>query len=767
MTTEGTITPRRRRPALYSVDVPGMLAKEGEGCPRVNPLTIDEVTREVKLTDVRKQPINTLYLSFRDTVRKRPKKPFLGTRIPVKDENGKSKAGPYMWLTYEQVLTKVSLVSRAFAKWEGMGPQKAFGLYGKNCAEWVIAEHAAFARNWITVPLYDTLGKEAMLNILNQTEMHALAASEECALKLIELLENQNKQNKGGEPQVTIEWLTVFSSIPNALFSDRDEFSVSEGLVERALAAGIKHVVPFSHLLLTNAETVSFIEGEDVPPASEDLCTICYTSGATGMPKGAMIPHYALLSACLSIFDFNQVPDPRDPKTDWSALNDMRTCFEITSHTVYLSYLPLAHIFERLGLHGLEICGGSVGFYQGDITQLTDDAAALQPTVFFTVPRLLNRIHDKVLAGVAQSSSLSRWIYNTAYSYKLANLKSGAGFEHWLWDWLVFGKIKEKLGGRLKCILSGSAPLSQDVLEFTRIAFFCEVYEGYGQTEACGGDVCTAFGDWSLTGHVGAPAPSLMIKLVDIPEMGYRSTDKPHPRGEICFKGATCFIGYYRDEAKTKETIDEDGWVHSGDIGSWDALGRLRIIDRKKNIFKLAQGEYVAPERVENILIKCPIVQQAFVYGDPLENSTVALIVPDEEILRTWATKHHIINTDEQKSLEALLKDVRVRAHLTTQILSLGKEGSGELTGIETPRGVILEPTPMSLENGLLTSTFKARRPDVAARYLEAFRTLYSKLKNVTGEIKSASAAGGEKAILLATADELGVEIPTTSTTAA
>lgn len=217
---------------------------------------------------------------------------------------------------------------------------------------------------------------------------------------------------------------------------------------------------------------------------------------------------------------------------------------------------------------------------------------------------------------------------------KKANLASTV--HHTLFDFLVFKKVRERLGGRIRALVTGGAPLATEVIEFLRIAFSCDVFEGYGQTETCAAGTITAPGDYSL-GHVGPPFPCCEVKLIDVAEMSYLTSDKPFPRGEICFRGHNVFRQYYKDPQKTKETVDANGWCHTGDIGMFDAQGRTRIIDRKKNIFKLAQGEYISPERIENIYANNEFVAQAFVYGDSLQATLVAIIVPDEEVLMKFA----------------------------------------------------------------------------------------------------------------------------------
>lgn len=225
--------------------------------------------------------------------------------------------------------------------------------------------------------------------------------------------------------------------------------------------------------------------------------------------------------------------------------------------------------------------GGAVGFYAGDTTKLMDDLVNLKPTVFASVPRLYNKIYDGVLSAVNKKGGIAKQLFDYAYKSKLSYLQKGQGSTHALWDRVVFGKIKEKLGGRVKIMLTGSAPLSGDVLNFFRIVFCTTFIEGYGQTENfCG----ISMGDCAdvAVGHVGAIDPCCEVKLVDVPDLNYRSTDKPYPRGEICVRGPMVFQGYYKDPEKTAETIDKDGWQHTGDIGQFGDAGRLQIIDRVK-----------------------------------------------------------------------------------------------------------------------------------------------------------------------------------------
>lgn len=304
-----------------------------------------------------------------------------------------------------------------------------------------------------------------------------------------------------------------------------------------------------------------------------------------------------------------------------------------------------------------------------------------------------------------------------AYQQKKANLAKGIN-QHWLWDKVVFGAVRARLGGRVKYMITGSAPIAPDVIDFLRICFSAEVYEGYGQTETCAGLSITLTKDLE-SGNVGVPLPCGEVKLIDVPGMNYTSADKPYPRGEVCIKGNQLFREYYKDAEKTAETISADGWCRTGDIGMWDGKGRLVIFDRVKNIFKLAQGEYIAPERIENVYCKHELVAQAFVYGDSLQATLVGIIVPDKEELLKYAKLKGI-----EGDFATLCGDEQVRKYLLQQLIAHGK--ANDLKGFENVKNISLEPQPFSVDNNMLTPTFKLKRHEAKLHYEETIKGLYS-----------------------------------------
>jgi len=397
-----------------------------------------------------------------------------------------------------------------------------------------------------------------------------------------------------------------------------DAFSAEDA--EKARAAGLK-IFHFNDVVKAGEENPQVVLRE---PKPESIYMFCYTSGTTGDAKGAKITHYGLVGNT-SFWDYSKV--------DW------------TNDDVVLSYLPLAHAYEQSTLIKSIAVGFQIGYYSGDVLKLMEDVVVLKPTVFNTVPRILNRIYSKILEGVATKSGFAQWLFNKAIKEKAEAYKISGSLAHSTYDATVLKTIRPILGGRVRAMTTGAAPINADVLAFLQVAFSAHIHEGYGQTEALI-TTLTDKNDINSAGTVGGPVPTIRFRLKDIPEMGYLHTDKPYPRGELQFYGNTLFKGYYKNPERTAEAFSEDGWINSGDVSVILPNGNIKIIDRAKNIFKLAQGEYVAPEKLENIYVQAGLVGQIFVYGDSLQSFLVGIVVPDPEVLPKFVQanpgKYHI-----------------------------------------------------------------------------------------------------------------------------
>lgn len=241
------------------------------------------------------------------------------------------------------------------------------------------------------------------------------------------------------------------------------------------------------------------------------------------------------------------------------------------------------------------------GYYSGDVLKLTQDMQILKPTIFTSVPRLFNKIYGAIQTKFKGLFGLKDMLMGYAVNSKLQQYKSGGGLDSPFLDKMIFNKVKDILGGKVRIMITGSAPIAADVLEFLKVCFCCDICEGYGMTESCAGSSITYPND-PETGHVGGPLQCVKFKLRDIPEMGYLHTNDP-PKGELCMWGPSITKGYFRNPEKTAEAFHGE-WLLSGDVGMVLPNGALKIVDRAKNIFKLSQGEYIAPEKLENIYVQ-------------------------------------------------------------------------------------------------------------------------------------------------------------------
>lgn len=665
----------------YSVVLPERLSDTGPWTVRRSAACPKELATTYPSPD---DHIRTLYDVLEHTVQRHPEINYLGTRT----SDSKGKPGSYTWMTYAQVAETRTHIGSGLLHL-GIKPGSTVGLYSVNHTGWLLVDAACSAYSMTSVPLYDTLGPDAVTYICGHAELTAVACSIDVLDTLLKCL-----------PECpTVKIVLVYAMKPGQqLPPTTDRVSAKLYKLEDVAHQGQQH--PKAH----------------IPPSPTDLCTICYTSGTTGVPKGAMLTHGNLVADSAGMI-----------RATYVAPGIVQTAYgteESVPGDRYISYLPLAHIYERVITVSVTYRALSIGFYRGNVLELLDDIQELKPHMFCSVPRLWNRIYDRVNATIQASNPISRKLFETAYNSKKAALDRGdlsggkmAGF----WDKLVFSKIKARIGGEIKFMSTGASPISTEVFEFLRICFGATVSEGYGMTEtAC--TIAMTRPDDATMGHVGAPLDCCEVKLEDIPDMNYKNTDQPYPRGEICVRGPTIFKGYLKDEEKTREVLDGDGWLHTGDVGTWLPGGRLKIIDRKKNIFKLAQGEYVAPEKIENVYVRCPLVAQSFVYGDSLRPQLVAVVIPDPEALQPWAASRRLT-----QDVNALCNDDQVKSAIMKSMQEEGRAAG--LKGFEQVAAIHLHPEPFSIENGMMTPTFKVKRPQAKQAFQKQLDAMYAKLE--------------------------------------
>lgn len=551
---------------------------------------------------------------------------------------------------------------------------------------------AAYRQGITLVPLYDTLGRDVVQFICDQTLLSTICCEGKKVMDILNIA-------------------SEMTSLKNLITM---EPSFTPEQVDAAKKANIQ-LYTYNEVLKSGQLNLA---AEAVYDPYTTINTICYTSGTTGMPKGAMLTHGAFIAIRAAVNDVLKAQQ-----------------LSMTNEDAHISYLPYAHVFERGVTETFIDNSVRIGYYSGNPANLVDDISLLQPTYFVSVPRVLNRIYEKVTDGLSKKTGVASILINRGLATKLEQVRNTGVVTHPLWDSLVFNKTKALLGGKVKMIFSSSAPLSPTVIEFLKVVFSTAVIEAYGMTEStCTGTFCHQLDP--TTGHVGGLVSTAEMKLKDIPEMGYTNADKdefgnPTPRGEVCFRGPGILKGYFRAPEKFAEVVDEDGWYSTGDVALILPNGAVKIIDRAKNLFKLSQGEYVAPEKIENIYQLAPAVSQAFVFGYSTERYLIGIIVPNfEEFGFDWAKKAG--KGDMTK--EQLCADANFQAEVLKQCTEQGK--SAGLASFEQIKGLHLTPTPFTIDNELLTPSFKLKRHVAKTVFASEIEMVYNNVggREVNGQ---------------------------------
>ncbi|KAF8782235.1 long-chain-fatty-acid--CoA ligase 1-like isoform X2 [Argiope bruennichi] len=561
----------------------------------------------------------------------------------------------YEWISYGEFIKKAEIFGSGLVK-IGLNPSPSsfVGIYAQNGLEWVVAQFGVWRNSSAVVPLYDTLGPDASTHIIKQAEIKIVICDNEDKVR------NLIKRRK------------ETPSLKHIITTTTVDQEVRELALEKDICL---HTFNEIENLGQDCSTTASL------PQSSDVALICFTSGTTGVPKGVVLTHENLISLCYS---FNL------------ALGKSA----ITKEDSVLSYLPLAHIFGQFIHVVFLMVGARIGFFNGDCRQLLDDIRILQPTVLPAVPRLLNKWYDE-----------AQWLIQS-------NLKTVMQDENFLLETekrLACKSFLDNLGENLRLVITGAAPIYSNVVEFYTKFVGCKVLEIYGQTE-CAGPCCGILLDSSYDGCAGAPLPCCIIKLVDVPDMGYFSKNS---KGEVCIKGKCVFKEYLKDPEKTAETLDKDGWLHSGDIGMWLPNGTLKIIDRKKNILKLAQGLYVAPEKIETIYALSQFVSQVYVYGESLKNFLVAIVIPDKDTVMSWCKENLKCNLWNE-----ICNHPAVKKLIFEDMLRRGKELG--LNSIEQVKAIHCHPEVLTFEAGFLTPTLKMKRDFCKKYFAKEIEILYS-----------------------------------------
>jgi len=549
---------------------------------------------------------------------------------------------------------------------------RVLGVFMPNRPEWFITEYGCASQNICLVPLYDTLGEESMNFIADLVKLSVIVISNVTFKSAISAVKASNGRIK---TLIKVD-------------------AVNEEHMDEAAKCGVE-IIKFSDIMATPAS---------LPPNPsnnpDSINTLCFTSGTTGMPKGVILTHRNLVACAHATNMYGPLSKGEE--------------LEIGSEDCHMSYLPLAHVFERLVCGICIMVGASIGCYSGNMLTLMDDIPVLNPTVFVSVPRLFNRINDRISAGIDEKSLLIQSLFSWGLNSKISRFRTSASTTSTVWDTVVFGRFKGLLGKRLRLMISGGAPLDPKVHERIQACFCAPLLQGYGMSETMGPSFLCSSSD-TVVGHVGGVYPTVEFKLESVPELGY-SVDAEVPEGELLLRGSSIASGYFCN-AEANESHFDNGWLHTGDICALLPSNGIKIIDRKKNLFKLAQGEYVAPEKVENSLGLSPYVNQIFVHGNTTESFLVAVVVVDKNKTLAWGSNHSM------DDFPTICKEKEFRKEVLRNLAIIGTEGG--LMGFEKPKNIVCIPDEFTVANDLLTPTSKLKRA-IAQKFFEnEIETMY------------------------------------------
>ena len=627
-------------------------------------------------------------------------RPCLGRRLKI-GENEKGEPiyeKKYTYYTYEEVLN----MCRKFAK--NLHEKKEelitidsyknnkfnlVGIFAKNCTEWVVADMGCQMDSVTTATLYATLGQEAFKYICDQTKIKTILVSPD----LVKLL-CQNKQ------KFKLEYLT------NAILFDLTTNCDSKKELENLRKAGFT-AYSFTEDFLK--ENINVKNTDLLLSQPETIMTICYTSGTTGDPKGVMLSQKNMISVLETVIRDSSVP--------------------LDENGTHISFLPLAHIFERMVISGFMGVAAKVGFISGSVrTTLMEDMSILGPTLLFTVPRVLQTVRKKIFDGFDALGGWKRRLAYTAYYTKLENYKKYGIITHLIYDKLVFAKIRAMFGNKLKTVLCASAPMPKELADDFKVFLSIPIIEGLGMTELSGSAFCTNYHDLNNFTAGGVTSGVKMI-IKSVPDLGYTIDDMIDgincPAGEICLKGPLIFNGYYKNDLENSKAFDEDGYFHTGDVGRiFPYYGNgLKIVDRVKEIFKLSQGEYIIPAKLESVYVKSNFIQQIMIYGNSTMNYILAIICPDKQhcARELDITEEELIKDEENPKLKKLILNDLDRLAI-----------DANFNGLEKVKFILLTFEGFTIQNECMTPTMKIVRKKVEIRFKNRIEKLFSLMRTMS-----------------------------------
>ncbi|CAK9437917.1 uncharacterized protein LODBEIA_P22950 [Lodderomyces beijingensis] len=551
-------------------------------------------------------------------------------------------------------------------------------IFSHNRPEWALCDLASAAYSIVNTALYDTLGPDTSKYILQLTESPIVICSKEKIQGLVEL--------KKAHPEELCNLIALVSM---------DSLDL---MVEDLRLKQFANANNISLFDITQVEKIGAANPlAPIPPTPKTTFTISFTSGTSGAnPKGVVLTHEN--AVCAGVFRLiRSNASPSEP------------------YTIY-SLLPMAHIYERSNIQTALGAGQAIGFSQGKSpATLLDDVRELQPSALSLVPRVLTRLEAAIKAQTINSSnSWVKYIYTKAINEKmrLQALPSENDYNppHLVYDRLL-NALRRKIGlGSVKFIMAGSSPVSADTVKFLKAALNVGITNGYGLTESFAGFIAGPKFEYDPV-SVGAVGITTECRLRDIPSMNYTSKDAGGPRGELLLRGPQIFREYYKNPVATAESFDKDGWFLTGDVARVETArdNRMFLIDRVKNFFKLAQGEFVTPEKIENTYLSSfPFIQQIFVHGNSLQSYLVGVVGLDPTTIKQYIKTRFQDELVEQEDILAFLNEPKNKRIL---LQDLNVSTKTKLQGFEKLHNILVAFDPLTVARGVVTPTFKIKRP--------------------------------------------------------
>jgi long-chain acyl-CoA synthetase len=569
--------------------------------------------------------------------------------------------GRWCDLSYDEASERVARIA-AWLVERGIGPGDRVALLSENRPEWALFDYATLCLGAVTVPVYPTLPPDQVRHILDDSAARGVVVSS---------AEQRAKVASAGSG--SIEWIVQL---------DGAEGSDASGVI------GLQEVLGTAPL--------PELRGRAATVQPDDLATLVYSSGTTGVPKGVMLTHANVAFMVAATRQHGSVP--------------------AGSGDVCLSILPLSHVFERAAAYFFWDSGVTIAYARA-LDTLAEDLLEVRPHVMVSVPRLFEKLHARVARGPGVRGRLGGWAAALAARthdrrYRGGRLSTADAVRFRIADRTVFATLRRRTGGRLRGFISGGAPLSGDVATL----FFASglpIYEGYGLTETSPVLSANRPGATRL-GTVGVPYPGVELRI--------------GPEGEIQARSPGVMEGYWRSPERTGAAVDEDGWFRTGDVGEFDADGFLRITDRLKDLIVTAGGKNIAPQPMESEIMRSPYVAQAIMVGDRRAFPAL-LVVPDWEAVDRWAAERGIDVSDR----EAATRDPALLELLHDETV----DRVSDFARHEVPKRFSLLPEEFTVESGLLTPTLKVRRRAIEHAFQEAIEKLYAEFEHVREEVRN------------------------------